>query len=139
MIKSVPDTNVIVSAYKGSKNSPNKEYLAFWEKGAFEILFSEDTLKEYIKKLVHFDIPEKMVRRFIAVLINEGFKVEIDFFHLRKYPIDQDDTAFLLCAVNGNATHLISYDSHLLELDKYFDFKICKTIPFLKALRSKEK
>ena len=44
--------------------------------------------------------------------------VEIRFFHFRHYPVDADDTIFLLCAINGAASHLVSYDRHLLEIDE---------------------
>jgi hypothetical protein len=33
---------------------------------------------------------------------------------LPHYPADADDIAFLLCAWNGLASHLVSYDIHAL-------------------------
>jgi predicted nucleic acid-binding protein len=58
------------------------------------------------------------------------------FFHFRHYPIDENDIAFLLCAMNGHATHLISYDSHLLDLDIHYpEIIFSSAIPFLNTLR----
>ena len=51
------------------------------------------------------------------------------------YPKDEDDIVFVLCAENGNATHLITYDTDLLNIKEYFKFKICKTIEFLSEFR----
>jgi predicted nucleic acid-binding protein len=57
-------------------------------------------------------------------------------FHFRHYPIDENDIAFLLCAMNGHATHLISYDSHLLDLDIHYpEIIFSSAIPFLNTLR----
>jgi hypothetical protein len=41
----------------------------------------------------------------------------------------------VLCAENGYATHLISYDKHLLDLQEFYSYKICKTMDFLSELR----
>lgn len=50
IFSTVPDTNVILSAHL-SKNSssPNSEYLRLWVDDKFEILYSEDTLEEYVE------------------------------------------------------------------------------------------
>lgn len=45
--------------------------------------------------------------------------------------------AFLLCAINGAASHLVSYDEHLLSLRHAYtaEFSICQPIDFLADLR----
>ncbi len=106
-----------------------------WEKNKFKILYSPDTIKEYIDKLRYFNIPKHKIVEFLEILYTEGIKVNIDFYHHKKYPADQDDIAFILCADNGKATHLVSYDKHLLVLNRQFDFKICRTLEFLTDLR----
>jgi len=64
-------------------------------------------------------------------------RVEIRFFHFRHYPVDADDTIFLLCAINGAASHLVSYDSHILNVGIFYDeFVTCKPAEFLVALRN---
>lgn len=74
---------------------------------------------------------------FLALVVALGEAVEIRYFHLRWYPLDSDDIAFLLCAWNGIASHLVSYDEDLLELaEKYRPhFDICRPLDFLAALR----
>ncbi|CAN2039331.1 PIN domain-containing protein [Candidatus Magnetomoraceae bacterium gMMP-15] len=58
-----------------------------------------------------------------------------EFFDLPLYPSDPDDIAFLLCAENGNATHIVSYDPHLKEIDRFYTFRVCGTLKFLFELR----
>ena len=59
------------------------------------------------------------------------------FFHFRHYPVDSDDVMFLLCAMNGRATHLVSYDRHLLSLRPYYagQVTICEPVEFLRECR----
>jgi len=135
-LKTVPDTNVLLASKlaTGSGN-PNREYFDRWEAGEFVILFSRDTLLEYIEKLREKSIPEELIKGFLSSLLDFGMEVHIEYFHLRSYPIDSDDIAFLLCAHNGNATHLVTYDSHLRALVGHYPFKICGPVDFLKDLR----
>ena len=59
-------------------------------------------------------------------------------FHFRHYPVDGDDVMFLLCAMNGTASHLVSYDRHLLALRTFYEDEllICEPLEFLRALRA---
>ncbi len=135
--QTVPDTNIVISAQFGSPQSPNKEYFRRWKKYEFNVLYSKDTLLEYIEKLTEFGVSEEETEEYLGSFLELGVPVEIDYFHLRVYPEDPDDISFVLCAENGKATHLISYDRHILDL-KYrrkFDYKICKIINFLQELR----
>ncbi len=137
--RTVPDTNVIIASQNASATSPNREYFARWANDEFVLLYSEDTLHEYIRKLTERGVPQEIIQKLLVSLMALGEKVFIQFFHLPKYPVDPDDIAFLLCAENGKASHLISYDKHLKMLDGDYDFKICEPIAFLVELRSKLK
>jgi len=134
-LRTVPDTNVIIAGQSLSATSPNKEYFERWKNDEFALLFSDDTLREYIKKLIEQEVPKEVIIQLIVAIQELRSYVSIQFFHLAKYPTDSDDISFLLCAENGNATHLISYDPHLLELHGFYSFKICKTLDFLFELR----
>jgi predicted nucleic acid-binding protein len=133
--RTVPDTNVVLASHNASPNSPNKEYFDRWENDEFVLLYCEDTLREYIQKLLEWDVPRALIRKFIVELLELAERVEIKFFHFPQYPPDVDDIPFLLCAVNGNATHLISYDSDLKSLNGYYSFKVCEMLEFLFELR----
>ena len=135
-LKSVPDTNVLLAA-KMSKGptSPNCEYIERWKHAEFKLLYSLDTYLEYIEKIIEKGLAEDVIRSFLRALMELGDEVFVEHYHLPAYPVDIDDVAFLLCAVNGEATHLITYDRHLLELSQYYWFKVCGTVHFLRELR----
>ncbi len=136
-LKSVPDTNVLLAAKmsKAPSVSPNSEYLDRWKRGELTLLYSPDTYLEYVEKFVAKGLPEGVIRSFLRALQELGTEIFIEHYHLPVYPIDVDDIAFLLCAVNGDATHLITYDRHLLDIDEHYPFKICGTSHFLRDLR----
>jgi predicted nucleic acid-binding protein len=134
--RAVLDTNVILAAHHTLQpGSPNSEILTRWEAGEFMLLHSPDVLAEYAAKLISTGIPLALATRFLARVIQLGQSVRVEFFHLRHYPEDADDIAFLLCALNGNATHLVTYDPHLHTLQPNYDLAICEPLAFLAALR----
>jgi len=132
----VPDTNVIVSSELSKRQkSSNKEFIERWFNREFAILFSYDMKIEYAVKLREKGIPKEKVVEFLADLTRLGNNIVINYYHLQYYPEDADDICFVLCAENGNATHIVSYDKHLLHLNGKYKFKILKIIPFLNELR----
>lgn len=135
--RAVLDTNVVLAAQQTSDpGSPNREVLDRWKVAQFTLLYCTDVLVEYAEKLLEHGFSEHEVRTFIALVRVLGERVDITFFHLRTYPEDPDDVAFLLCALNGKATHLVTYDSHLLTLDPQYPVSICRPLQFLANLRS---
>ena len=137
MKRVVLDTNVVLASERsGATTSPNREILGRWRAGEFLWLYSRDTVLEYIEKLLEHGIDEADVRRLVRALGVLGELVEIEFFHLRRYPADSDDIAFVLCALNGRATHLVTYDGHLFEVAHEYPFVICNPLHFLVELRA---
>ena len=136
LFRVVPDTNIFIAAQKSkSLGSPNKEFFEHWQKTEFDLLYSEDTLLEYVEKLRELGIVEQTIKKLVQAILALGIEVQIVYFHLRHYPEDPDDIAFLLCAVNGDATHIVSQDNHLLRLNYLYPFTICRTVDFLRELR----
>lgn len=132
----VPDTNILLGASLSKDSaSPNIEFLNRWENEEFIFLYSDDTLLEYIEKLYDKKIDAQKIKRLISALMKVGEQVSIESYHTPPFPTDPDDIAFLLCAENGDASHLVTNDAHLLTLPPYRTFKICKVIPFLEELR----
>ncbi len=132
----VPDTNVLIASQKSrSESSPNKELFARWRNEEFELLHSDDTLLEYIEKMRAFSVPEETIKKLLRALLALGRHVSIEFYHLPVYPSDPDDIAFLLCATNGQATHIISYDPHFEDIGRLYTFRVCDTLAFLFELR----
>lgn len=138
-LRAVLDTNVLLAARRSSSpSSPNIEILDRWQRREFRFLYSLDTLAEYAEKLLEHGIPSSDVETFVLRLAKHGEIVPVVSFHFRHYPVDADDVMFLLCALNGMATHLVSYDKHLLDLHPFYasELAICEPIKFLTACRS---
>jgi uncharacterized protein len=134
--RAVLDTNVILAAQRSNHPaSPNTEILQRWRSGGFIFLYSRDTAIEYADKLIEHGVSEADIALFLKLLRVLGEHVEIEFFHLKHYPVDSDDIAFLLCALNGNASHLVTYDEHLAKLQPFYRVAICEPLAFLRACR----
>lgn len=137
--RAVLDTNVVLAAHLALQpGSPNAEIVDRWEAGQFTLLHTRDVLLEYAEKLMETGVPPAVATRFLTRVIQAGEGVLIEFFHLRHYPVDADDIAFLLCALNGDATHLVTYDPHLHVLRPYYALTICEPLPFLAELRASQ-
>jgi putative PIN family toxin of toxin-antitoxin system len=138
----VADTNVFISsALSRNTNSPNKEFVKRWETDEFKLIYTLGILAEYEEKLVEKGIREELVVSFLSLVIALGDEIELLFFHLYSYPVDIDDIAFLLCALNGRASHLVSHDHHLLSLRDIYnkEVTICKVLEFLSEIRSSQR
>lgn len=137
MLRAVLDTNVVLASDRTSHpTSPNREIVNRWLAGEFTLLISDDIAAEYARKLLESGRDAAQVEAFLTKLFLLGESVEIRFFHFRHYPVDADDISFLLCATNGSATHLVTYDPHLLEIGLFYDeFQVVHSLGFLEALR----
>ena len=138
MLRAVLDTNVVLAAARSTHPlSPNVEIMSHWRAGRFVLLVTLDIVAEYVEKLLTQGKPPGEVEAFAADLLTMGEFVPIRFFHLRHYPADGDDIAFVLCALNGPATHLVTYDGHLLDAACFYpEFVTCRPVEFLTAVRS---
>ena len=136
MLRAVLDTNLVLAAHKSiAPQSPNRQIIERWLRGEFTWLISEDIAAEYAEKLLEKGKPVPAVEAFITELFLLAESVDIRFFHFRHYPVDSDDTVFLLCAINGSATHLVSYDHHLLDIGLFYpEFSTCRPKDFLDTL-----
>ncbi len=73
----------------------------------------------------------------MADVLQYGEEVPIRFYHFHHYPVDADDVAFLLLALNGAASHLVTYDEHLKDVGVFYpEFITCEPIGFLSDLRT---
>jgi len=135
-LRTVPDTNVLLaSQLRAGPTSPNKEYFDRWRRDEFSVLYSWDTLREYVDKLRDKAIADHLIKGLIRGFVENGTRMPIEHFHLPVYPVDTDDIAFLLCADNGDTTHLITYDKHLHDVRGHYTFKVCEPTDFLRNLR----
>lgn len=138
-LRAVLDTNVVLAAHRSRRTaSPNAEIFARWRRREFVFLHSIDTLAEYAEKLLEHGVQPALIEEFIRLVARHGEVVAVKFFHFRHYPVDADDVMFVLCAVNGGGTHLVSYDRHLLSLRHNYEgeLSICMPLEFLADCRT---
>ena len=138
MLRAVLDTNVVLAAKRTAHpQSPNAEIMTRWMAGEFTWLVNDDVATEYAAKLLEKGIDPVNFDRFVADLLQYGEEAPIRFFHFQHYPVDADDVAFLLVALNGAASHLVTYDEHLKDVGVFYpEFITCKPVGFLSHLRA---
>jgi putative PIN family toxin of toxin-antitoxin system len=138
ILRAVFDTNVVIAALK-SKNpgSPTVELLQRWSKGEFTLLYCDDLRLEYQKKFITRSVPLELRATFLKNLFELG-----EYVHLIPDQIqpriaeDPDDDIVIACAIVGEATHLVTYDPHLLNLgETYEGITILDGLHFLYAVR----
>ena len=136
--RAVLDTNIIIAALK-SKNpkSPNLELLHRFQNDEFVLLYNDYLLSEYQEKFFTRKVNNELALGFIADLLVSGEKVEIEADEIKPVVLnDPDDDVVVACAVVGKATHLVTYDPHLLELgEEYEGIIILDGLHFLYAVR----
>lgn len=138
MLRAILDTNVVLAAKRTDHpQSPNAEIITRWMAGEFVWLVSGDMVTEYAEKLLEKGIDPVKVEIFVADLLEYAEEVPIRFFHFRHYPVDADDVVFLLVALNGDATHVVTYDEHLKDVGVFYPEVItCEPLVFLTDLRA---
>ncbi len=125
-LRAVLDTNVILAALL-SRNpaSPTMELLQRWRRKEFDLLFCADLLLEYREKLIVKKVrPERRIW-FLRSLAGRGVLVPLSPADIiPRVPADPDDDVFLACALAGGATHLVTYDPHLLSLNEIYQQQV---------------
>jgi putative PIN family toxin of toxin-antitoxin system len=134
----VLDTNVILAALL-SRNpaSPTVELLHRWRNGEFALLYCTDLLLEYQEKLITKQIHLERRLGFLSSLIAKGLSVNLVPAEIvPRVLADPDDDVVLACALIGGATHLVTYDPHLLTLEETYrqQVSILDGLHFLCAL-----
>lgn len=127
------DTNILISALLSLNGNPFR-CLALAKIGQIESVSCQEILNEFAEKLLlKFKFSEE--RANAAVEEVRGFSriVEISAT-LKAVPADSDDDMVVECAVNGNATHIVTGDKHLLTLTAYRNIKIVKATEFIALL-----
>jgi len=137
-LRAVLDTNVVFAGlFSRNPHSPTAEILRRWYVGEFDLLYCEDLRLEYREKLTAAGISPVHRARFLARLARLGICVPFSPAEiLPRVPADPDDDVVIACALVGGATHLVTYDPHLLSLgEEYQGVRILDGLHFLYILR----
>lgn len=137
MIKAVLDINVFISAlfWKGTPHEVFKKML----KGEFLNFASPQILEELKEKLLlKFKVPTRKLEEFLEII---AFNSQI-VYPTKKFNIvekDATDNKIIECAVEANASFIVSGDKHLLDIKKYRKQEIVSPQEFLSILLKKQK
>ena len=128
------DTNILISATLWDISVSQKLLLKLIEL-KINIFSSTEILDEFKKVLKRdFDIYtnkelEDIMKKVISFLILIEPKDKIDIVKE-----DHDDNKIIECAIASNSAYIITYDKHLLKLDKFRNIKIIKPEEFLNII-----
>jgi uncharacterized protein len=134
----VLDANVIVSAIISPSGSP-AEILRLWEQDKFDLLISLPILFEVQRVLSYpkiknkYHLSEEQIERVITALAT-AIIVEPDE-DLAVIQDDESDNRYLECAIDGEASYVVTGDAHLLALQEYQGVVILPPTGFLALLR----
>ncbi len=119
--RAVFDTNVVIAALKSKNpNSPTAELLQRWRDDEFILLYADDLLLEYREKFISRNIDTILRIAFLADLDALGEYIALTPDQIQPIIPDDPDDVVVACAIVGQATHLVSYDPHILNLGEIY-------------------
>jgi predicted nucleic acid-binding protein len=126
-LRVVLDTNQVVAAGTGwldrgrPSPDPNTSRRVLIKVAEAHIgLYCGKIVGEYLEKLVDLEHPRDRALKLITYLMGAFERVTITTRSAPYPPSDPDDEIFLLCALDGNADHLVSDDGGLLALKRLY-------------------
>jgi putative PIN family toxin of toxin-antitoxin system len=131
-VKIVLDTNVIVSGIFWT-GIPFK-ILDYWIQNRFELLITEDILKEYERTLIKISKGknDQLVNHWLILIAENSYVIRIK--KRFRLSADPDDDKFLECAVTGKASYIISGDAHLLNVGMVMNIPIVTPSEFMRKI-----
>jgi uncharacterized protein len=142
MLKTVLDTNIIVSGTISSSGAPF-EILEAWRKRRFALVTSSPILKEvervfaYPKIKKAYGLDPKTIEGILTGLVKYSV-VTPGELTVREIADDPADDMFLACAVEGEVNCIVSGDRHLLRVRAYRGIPIMNAQQFLALLEERD-
>lgn len=136
-MKIVLDTNVLVSGIFWT-GVPYK-ILEYWSHGCFDLLVTEDILKEFERTLFKLSKGKnaQLVSNWLNLIAENSLLVSVG----KKYRLsnDPDDDKFIDCAIAGKALYIISGDADLLDIGMVMGISIIGPSEFIRKIRGQVK
>ena len=135
-LKVVLDTNVLVSVLLfGGKL---EEIYKAWKSGKLTLLFTEETLEEFVKVLHYpkFGLSEEELDYLLYVEVLPYSEIVEKVYTLPEDTCkDKYDVKFLECALSEKANLIVSGDKDLTALKEFKGIKILNPLEFKKILK----
>ena len=129
-IRAVFDTNILISALL-SVTGPPFRCLALAREGFVESVTCVPILDEFADKLrTKFGFAEDRVRK----AVDEVQRISTVVTILRRLSVvkdDPDDDVIVECALQGDATYIVTGDKHLIGLGQYAGVRIIRAAQFV--------
>jgi putative PIN family toxin of toxin-antitoxin system len=133
MIKVVLDTNVFISAlfWKGAPYQIFKRIL----EGAILNFVSPQILEELKERLLEkFKLPPERVKEYLEIIVFNS-QVVYPKKKLNIVKEDPNDNKIIECALEAQASFIVSGDKHLLEIKEYKGIRIISPKEFLSKIK----
>jgi uncharacterized protein len=137
--RAVFDTNVLLSGGTASP-SPASQLIDQWRGGAFVLVISPQLLEEVQEVLQRPEIrqitglTEQETTTYISEIAQRAY-VTAGTYEVARLTTDPDDNMILACALEGNASHIVTKDKKsLLPLKQYHGIRIVQPHQFLDLL-----
>jgi len=139
MLRTVIDTNVIVSGVI-SKKGPPAQLLDAWSDHVFDLVISAAIISEIQRvlsepRLKHaFNVTDERIARLIEALHKDSILVPGTAHVHGAVATDPSDEKFLAAGLDGNADMVVSGDRDLLEIESFQGIVILTPRQFLDQL-----
>ena len=142
MWRAVVDTNLIISGI-ASTNSVPHDLLEAWRKNEYVLVTSNQIIAEVEEVLNrphikgYFHLTPAQIQKVIKSLKTRAF-ITTGTTEIQVVKDDPDDDKLIVAAIEGSATHIVSGDKHLLDLQSYQNIPIITAREFLEKYLKKK-
>jgi putative PIN family toxin of toxin-antitoxin system len=111
----------VAKALSKNPRSPNVELFELLKANAYVLIWCDEIRAEVAEKLLARHLSAERIAELIAEVTSLAVWIEVPVSAIQRYVKDDpDDDIIVACAVVSQATHIVSYDEHLLSLNEPF-------------------
>ena len=138
MARVVLDANIYISAAIRPEGPPGQIIERVLRHQAFELIVSPDIVDEVLRAFTYPKVMKYLRAEIQPDAWFSGIVLLADLVAADDVPGgvsgDPDDDKYLVAAVEGRATHLVTGDPHLLDLKEHENVRVVRPRQFLEAL-----